>query len=696
MNTQRELEERYLLSFADKEDPDNDALSAFRREAAKHVSPEIVSHREMCRQILDPWMEEPEIPWEQEFLIDPFLARRALFEAWFEHSADPGVWTAMKGLWKKQRFEAVVTDMVVLHTIPVRVHHTLSHRAEQDPYSKTSDVGRTSLPRVFLPRNWGPHMGDLHAVRGKLNGVMFTKVQEGKKFFLRGSFDIEVPADFVVEKAEMFGSKFYILWPYACASFKFSSSEEVFFFEDHPWQHPSDFEDHASYDGLMVLTYEGEFRAKRIPTVEVEYQGVVWETAFLKTEGESRREFLRPRPGKIPSSTPFRVLSQVTMQEIQLTFPQQALYSIKEVTQGATLVNYSSTRDGAFIIDHGCRMDEDGKIPRTHEFLKFQRIEGLEVYDLLPSQGFAVVRSEQSRLDGIVRSPSEDLGNARVMSSYIGSKGLLIYEHKQKVGLIRDNGKPLDMLGGGRRMSENPADTFVREAREELNKQFSPEDLVYLGPSEEVDKNVTALSYVFLVNCTEELKGIEWFDFKELRSVQGFLGSQGNVQPWLSRLLMFVEARIGTWGKIFEIARRQIEVECRETPRVPPQYQSWTTRNGEVHKVKRLRPCLITEPWQKALVEVLASRDGTSIMNLLKDKPKVLYACFAFSWRHTNLSCDHTLCDCTFYVTGLSLLKKYSYEERDRQSTIQARLNRLLDSIEKSSIVIGGRLEFRA
>jgi len=128
--------------------------------------------------------------------------------------------------------------------------------------------------------------------------------------------------------------------------------------------------------------------------------------------------------------------------------------------------------------------------------------------------------------------------------SYVGSK--LVVLSADRLWLIRDDGKPLDWVGGQRKKNETPLNCLLRELKEEVGYDMSPSVPYYVGPSDSLEKTVFSRSHIFL--CDAQSFG------KYLERMEGFPFSTifSDCQPWVLRISGFI---LDTFGSFYNAYR---------------------------------------------------------------------------------------------------------------------------------------------
>jgi len=203
-----------------------------------------------------------------------------------------------------------------------------------------------------------------------------------------------------------------------------------------------------------------------------------------------------------------------------------------------------------------------------------------------------------------------------------------------------------------------------------------------------------ARTYVFLTKVETQHQLMEWHSYKDLSPISSFLDIHSDHQEWLPRLLNFIEARIGTWGKVFKIGSGVLDPECRSSQRIPPQFQTWEDRVGE-KMTPHSRPDRLLDLWQDLLRRSSFQPQKSLVLQALQAKPKLLSSCFDVSWKPTNIGCNHARCDCQLLVTGKVHLLPFKFLQVDTFFSLEQRLQLLLDRIDLDCEVVGGRISFR-
>lgn len=490
------------------------------------------------------WFDGPYEDWELKNFESPNDARRMLYDCWMDYSADVAIWGDVKARWAAQTFDCVCEGHLVLGGIDVPVCHKLDKKDEVDVAAPASDVGRTNTTtQMVSSHNWGTDRDSLVAVRGKINGNSFVKVNGVKGAVLKGPWDFVVTADFPVQKAEWYGGKFYIIYPYGLESFEYNHVR----FEAHPWLHPKDFVEKIEYDGMMILDGTGrEYRTKYIPTFEVMFENQIWECCMMEN-GISR---IKVRPGKKPTSNPYTVVVEPTTKEWIDHFPERKIYSVVEVRRGPPVISFSVSRDdpeGIFLIDSGLRTKKGTSVP-----VPYVDSELVVTPDPTMSSLYKVKRGKD-----VLYVPSAPARSSDVpLRTYIGSKLIIYVVDRKCLAMYKESGKKVDFVGGTREGDEVPSATLIREVREETGVEISPKQLLFLGHSDEVGphgfQEFFSRSTVFLTAVDSRDPLIANMELVPLADnlasdmTSHEARSKGVYQTWTVRIAHDFKARIGT------------------------------------------------------------------------------------------------------------------------------------------------------
>lgn len=132
-----------------------------------------------------------------------------------------------------------------------------------------------------------------------------------------------------------------------------------------------------------------------------------------------------------------------------------------------------------------------------------------------------------------------------VKPTQIGSKCFFLNATGNGFYVIKDGSKPLDLVGGSLEKDEQPVDAMVREVFEELRVKMLPSQFLLIGDSVDESDNRVWKSHVFLA-VAPPIFSRHPSVFLEERSIAAFrkhmLVDRSKYQPWLNRLLMFVES----------------------------------------------------------------------------------------------------------------------------------------------------------
>lgn len=462
---------------------------------------------------------------------------------------------------------------------------------ENDTPSRYAGVGRESL--TFHKLNMLVWNGDVTsdssilAVRGKIDGSRFVKVTIGKKTYLSGFQDIEVPANFPVEVAEYHSGKFYIVYPYG----RNLKRWDIYDFVEHPWILASDYVSTPNTDGLMLLTMKGEIRVKSAMMVDAQVSGGkafgvpvsvsdgVWEFQMVIDDTRTHYFPIRPRPGKEPKKSVRHLYSEVL--SVHLALPSTVDHRLMIVGAG-TYSGPITTRKNTVVIDSGCRM-VDGPvswvpIDQTLGEVLLPSAGRFDIEDFVEAGGiyYYRVRDRVSHEKLVVKTLSkvshswtsiEDLPD-----NVIGAKIVFPLEEDGSVFFFQDEAdgsrdklKPWDWPGGKSEWGETPEETARREVKEELDiDDVGP--LFPLGWSTAWEPSNSRRgarkgfsSFIFLALPVKRER------FRRYRGSYIPWGSDAPIgsQPWSARLCAFV------WGHVPSVrALKVVHAYMTSTPMV--------------------------------------------------------------------------------------------------------------------------------
>jgi len=248
--------------------------------------------------------------WEQGMLsADRIEQRKDLLACAMKKMVSSEYLLDAQRRWDAGEFSSVSEDFLVIGDLFVRrrgvspARGRLVDKVEYDPDLPQARAGRKDITY----QNWecGKLLTKATAVRPKINGERFVSLLEGDHKILRGFKDLHVKKDFPFNLVEYYAGKFFVLDPPLLQEVRvrIGNKEEIFL--PHPWLtfdqawEQKDTMMIHKYDGLILRVQDDkrfeEYRAKWLPTMEVDVQGTVWEVASVK-----RQILIRPRPGKVP------------------------------------------------------------------------------------------------------------------------------------------------------------------------------------------------------------------------------------------------------------------------------------------------------------------------------------------------------------------------------------------------------------
>jgi ADP-ribose pyrophosphatase YjhB (NUDIX family) len=470
-------------------------------------------------------------PWEKIFHAHTKAPMRALREhllnilqtrripprryAWYVHR------------WRKCLFDSI-SDTYFLMTeifVPTGVTADLMAPFLKKEESGISEIGRKDVTYLDLMRmKWG-RSGNTHLIREKLNGVHVELYIAGKyRAWVMLGFFFEIK-DSPTELLEWTSDGMYGLYPYGVPDHKVGN----ILVTDHRWHAPSMSVVQHAEEGVMLLQGTTEVRMKRIPTIEADYCGEIWECG-LDDVGLFK---IRPRYGKYPSQ-PEVLNCYPTLDDL-------------DVPHASFVVNYTLTGpfsgrfrfdDQLFTIDSGYRMNQG--VPKHIEA-------GIPVTDV---QDILLVE----RVYHYIRDGKHNSGPAiEERPAKSGAKAIIFNEMGESF-LIKDEDKPLDYVGGTITYGESSQDCLIREIWEETGSKVLPEDMVFLGVSTGRDTDTNWHTFLYLIpsmklnmkKFTVERDSAEWPQI---------------VQPWVSRIKKFIVDSIGNCYREFFLAHSVVHVD---------------------------------------------------------------------------------------------------------------------------------------
>jgi len=312
--------------------------------------------------------------------------------------------------------------------------------------------------------------------REKINGIPYVK----KGSVWKGDEDLTLSGELqFIESFERVGNDCYILYPYTkdprlvdgirCGSLTFYS---------HRWRRDSVYCDEEGV--IFLLTDGNEYRVKKIPTIEVEQDGLVLEVQLDYVMTPSPRPVLTPvcpRAGKSPvtESVAFEYLArQVTFGmvpwkiEAEMSMVRPDIYRVQAVGRGDNVT---------------------------------LSVEGIS------SIGYT----------NVARIPT--------------SAKILIQNAKGRFLMIKEGKKPWDLPGGkGATLDEKPSDIIRREVLEEIDVMLPPMDWKLIRRTE------FSLAFLYHAVVPDDFlvptERYRWFDVEEFESL-----SVKEMVYWLPDLL---------------------------------------------------------------------------------------------------------------------------------------------------------------
>jgi len=323
------------------------------------------------------------------------------------------------------------------------------------------------------------------AVRPVKSGDLFVwESHEGVCALVSPTTRIEVPSDFPVRRALRQGKTFYVESPYALSEFEFAG----YMFVDMAWQTFQDFKGLEKNDvGISVLTNLRRFFCPVVPRSIVTFDGCSWEvTSVVGVDASVQLMKLFPRPTFKQIANFAGILqSTVTYSFFMSCSPPGSLRIHNNQTGHFCRQVVVSACGSKLDLDSGYRLDfSNGKLyPVPIQEVKIPVLTGVTSVEHDKEQG-----SWRYRVDGgVVQSPTilphkQALDVRKQVKFAVGVKAIAVGSGKMWV--FKDEAKDLDFVGGGVDSMETPMQALLREIKEELRLNLSPQMFCYLGISD--------------------------------------------------------------------------------------------------------------------------------------------------------------------------------------------------------------------
>lgn len=487
------------------------------------------------------WLESEIVPWEEKMWdVEEVVRqyRKKFLDVMSYSRVAKEVRVDNTKRWLRGEFDSVTAKELVIGTTWIthgkilpksnrRVFQDTPGQIEEiDSASPDSGVGRSSMTiRQWTQLRWEPSVRDdsVLAVREKLDGSRFVKVERNGKFYLSGFKEIEVSKKFPATVVEYLAGRFYAIYPYGVESGTYDQVR----LDAHPWKCPQNLKRTISSDGVMVLTMRGEYRVKDMLTADVEVKDQlvfgtfpckvsdgVWEVAL---SGEGNLQVLvplRPRPGKRAVQSFRDVYTQVITRDIKIP----PLYW--EVKNVKTSIAVEVKGKRVFIGQIG------EKVSETADILLHKRVGELYHYKLKDLKGEYTMVLRQPITDRIIAAPEKDRSVTGAKWAILSSDGTWKF--------VRENKKSYDLYGGKIEYGETPEEAARREYREETG--YDPLFQIFLGVHSHNESSFHYdcyyTSYIFLTYDTRDF-GL---------SVKYPFAPSALTVSWLDRHIQFISS----------------------------------------------------------------------------------------------------------------------------------------------------------
>lgn len=356
------LDDFQELGWTLSDDPDLAALSVQLFQEFQEELPVFEKAvAKAARQQTDPWIMKT-CQWEAGFSLDVVRdQRKELVACAMRKDVSDDYLLDCQKRWDLSQFTEVSESYLVIGELYVRNRiTTLPRYNEKDLEGEFSQKGRKDI--TYQLWEGGKMASRIEAVRPKINGERFViEKREGSRFLV-GFKELELlPArnNFQPKLVEYYAGHWYCIEPPISVTVdvpaRYPGGEEFSLkLRGHPWITVSEFVSHPEYsdshqyDGIMLKCGDEEYRAKWLPTGEVDVSGQTWEVAVLP-----ELELVRPRQGKKPSSVAV-VTSQLRSRlrgKFVLEFLRQAKQDLAPLQVQQEDVMHSGTKFVVLTVD---------------------------------------------------------------------------------------------------------------------------------------------------------------------------------------------------------------------------------------------------------------------------------------------------------------------------------------------------------
>jgi len=431
------------------------------------------------------WVNEC-APWEMSMPKHARVSQRKdLLACAMQKMVDSDFLRDAQDRWVKAEFSSVSRDFLVIGDLWVRRQGgSLDLKMEYDPDLPNARAGRKDVTY----QNWqcGKMLENVVACRPKINGERFVVEREqvaGRdQKILRGFKSLFVPQDFVPTLVEYYAGKYFVLEPYV-------STPVVSEVWDGSKKKVETFLPNRWMDLQEAYQRRDTFLCHR-------FDGIMLQVKV----GEKTEEYRAKWAPSIEVEVQGQVWEVSSVKKMHMVRPRYGKLPVSATVADATI---RSRLQGEYLFPF---------------FLEVP----------VPDKTILQVSSSVSvgQVVGV---------KAIIFHCAVGKPLQLVF--------IRDNGKPLDCLGGHLEVGETPVRAMIREGFEETSKaanplQMDPRQLVYHG----MTPSGNYASHVFSYLMMEDPSVYPGMEVVEMDDIPAWVNSQKGYprQSWLARHLLYI------------------------------------------------------------------------------------------------------------------------------------------------------------